>query len=231
MMQIYSNLEVIVIDEGNDETKIVCEYWNNFINIRYFHFDKPEGYTSPAKARNIGWRKAESDYVVFTDPEVIIPLGYIATCFEYHQQNPKSITAIKPIILSQRQTRSLLDYDLLSPNMIEQISKNFQRTELNIYEHPENKYIQSRKSWRDNHFSMIPKKALIEVDGVNEKFDSWGFEGIDLIERIMSKGYKLNNFIDKKMFVYHQWHEVNRDMKKADQQRISFGIKGCGEKD
>jgi len=90
----------------------------------------------------------------------------------------------------------------------------------------ENIQIQNRKSWRDNHFSMMPKQALVDVDGVNENFTSWGFEGIDLIERIIEKGYQLYNF--KGVYVYHLWHSVNRNMDLANQQRKVYGVKNCG---
>ena len=221
--QINKNTSIIIVDDGStDGTENTVKYYSDKMKISYIYQEKKE-YSSPAHARNIGWKSADAKYISFTDPEIVIPPNTIQQCFNYHQTHPKSITALKPIMMSEVETEvffSLSDsYGWLFNRKIEEFSEG------------ENQQIQKRKSWRDNHFSMMPKQALEDVGGVNENFTSWGFEGIDLIERIIEKGYKLYNFTDEDLFVYHLWHQVNRNMNLAIQQKKIYGTKNCGLND
>jgi len=216
--QIWDKVTVVVVDDGStDNTKSIVDKYSPHMKISYIYNDKKE-YSSPAKARNIGWKSIKSKYISFTDPEIVIPIDTIKKCYDYHLKN-LSVTALKPIMVDEFDTEIVFKngYEFLFNKDIED------------FDSMENQQIQSRKTWKDNHFSMMPYQALVDVDGVNENFNCWGFEGIDLIERIIDKGYRLQNF--KNDFVYHLWHPVNRDMKLADEQRKKYGIKNCGLKD
>ena len=224
--QLARNIEIIIVDDSSsDNTKKMIDTYYSDLNVKYIFNKKSNGYSSPAQARNIGWKNSDAKYICFTDPENLIPWTYLNKVYEYHTKNPDSVTCIKPIMLSEKQT-SKLDNDSLFDNLDNLFKINFKS-----FNDEENIYIQNRKSWRDNHFSMMPRKALEEINGVNENFDKWGFEGIDLIERILKKGYQLYNFIEEEYFVFHQWHNINRNMKIAEKQRSEFGIKDCGKID
>lgn len=218
--QIWDKVTVVIVDDGStDNTKEIVDIHSKNMKISYIFNEKKE-YTSPAHARNIGWKSVKTQYVAFTDPEIILLPETVKKCFDYHEKS-LSITALKPIMVNEFDTELFFTqedrYALLK--------------EYDDYDDMENTQIQQRKTWKDNHFSMMPRQALIDVDGVNENFNCWGFEGIDLIERIIDKGYRLQNFIKEKMFVYHLWHAVNRDMSLANEQRKKYGIKDCGLKD
>ena len=211
-----NKISIIIVDDGStDGTENTVKYYADKMRISYI-YQKKEEYSSPAHARNVGWKSADAKYISFTDPEIVIPPNTIQLCYDYHQANPKSITALKPIMMDEAETEVFF-------SLSEPYEWLYNRKE---FSDSENIQIQNRKSWRDNHFSMMPKQALVDVDGVNENFTSWGFEGIDLIERIIEKGYQLYNF--KGVYVYHLWHSVNRNMDLANQQRKVYGVKNCG---
>ena len=65
--QTYSNLEVILVDDGSkDKSPLICdEYARNYPNIQSFH-QKNSG---PSTARNLGLEKANGDYILFVDSD------------------------------------------------------------------------------------------------------------------------------------------------------------------
>ena len=220
--EIWDNVEIIIVDDGStDNTENTVNFFKRNMNIQYIK-RKKTAYSSPAAARNIGWKSVDAKYISFTDPEIILKPNTVKLCYDYHISHPQTITALKPIMLTDTESETFAAFS-------DRYNWLFSR-DISEFSHPENIQIQQRKTWRDNHFSMMPKQALIDVNGVNENFTSWGFEGIDLIERILDKSYKLYNFTKEQLFVYHLFHEVNRDMQLADQQRQQFGIKNCGKR-
>ena len=210
--------QIIIVDDGStDDTKKVVDEYSSQLNISYIYNDKKE-YSSPAKARNIGWETSKTQYICFTDPEVILPPYLLKTVYDYHMHHPNRITTVKPIMMDEVETETFFKYS-------DRFHWLFNR-DITQFENSENEQIQKRKTWRDNHFSMMPRQALVDVNGVNESFTIWGFEGIDLIERIIDKGYPLYTVHD---CVYHLWHSAPRDMNKADEQRKQYGVKNCGK--
>jgi len=219
------NYEIIIVDDGS--TDGTYEYMQDRVkkypNIRYIFNDKKE-YTSPANARNRGVNHSQGKYIVFTDAENLIPYEYLSYTYEFHnKQKENYITAFRPFMFEEENMNKIENVEWkrdvrLLKQVINMDSEN-------------NKGMLTRNTWRDNHFSMFSREMYDKVGGVNENFDTWGFEGIDFVERMIKNGCKLYNFKSENFFVYHQWHEVNRDLKKADEQRKKFGTKGCGERD
>jgi len=214
--QVWDKVQIIIVDDGStDNTRSIVEEFASQLDILYIYNEKKE-YSSPAKARNIGWKVSKAKYICFTDPEVLSP--FLKKSFNYHEEHPKSITTVKPIMMDEVETETFFNYS-------DRYNWLFGRN-IDQFQNPENIQIQKRKTWRDNHFSMMPRQALMDVDGVNENFTMWGFEGIDFIERIIEKEYSLHTFED---YVYHLWHPAPRDMNKADEQRKKYGVKNCGK--
>ena len=180
-------------------------------------------YSSPSSARNFGVKQSRSKYIVFTDPETLVPFDYLRMAYEFHEANKGNwITAFFPLMLTKDDLEKLNKVDwkkdpLLVDGIVTKTSED-------------NLYVAKRKTWRDNNFSMFGKESYDKIGGVNESFTKWGYEGIDFVERMIKiGGCKLYNF--PKLFVYHQWHGLIRDLEKAEYERATFGIKDCGKHD
>jgi glycosyltransferase involved in cell wall biosynthesis len=67
MSQIYSNFEIIVVDDGSpdDKTKILCE---SYSKVKYLRIKNSGG---PARPRNEGIRLAGGDFIAFVDDDDI----------------------------------------------------------------------------------------------------------------------------------------------------------------
>lgn len=214
--------EIIVIDDGSkDNTReIVLKHKKTFPNIKYVYVLKDTEYTSPARARNIGFEESTYKYCCFTDPEILVPTNMLKMHNVIHEINEKCIVCTRPILMTKEETIKIDDIDFKDLNLSKLndlipslLNENIHTLEMN------------QKQWKDNHFSSFKREDFLKINGVNEKFDKWGFEGIDFVERMISLGLELIN-VDK---VYHMWHDAPRDMKIANKQRLEHGVKDCGK--
>ena len=224
VFQEYSDFdyEIVVIDDGSTDNtnEIVDKYKETFPYINYKHILNREEYSSPALARNIGLKEAKYEYCCFTDPEILVPYNMLKIHDEIHKGNKNSIICTRPIVMTKEETNNLNKLDLKCLNVWE-LDKKIPSL-LDIKKH---KLEMTQKNWKDNHFSSFKREHALKINGVNKNFNKWGFEGIDFVERMVKSGLNLIN-VDK---VYHMYHDAPRDMKLANEQRLKFGVKGCGE--
>lgn len=72
--QMFSDFEVLVVEDGSSETgEAVCNQYASQLNVRYF-YKKNEG---PGKARNAGCEEAKSDFFIFLDSDCLVPPNYL----------------------------------------------------------------------------------------------------------------------------------------------------------
>lgn len=78
--QIYSDFEVIVVEDGStDDAKVIVESYQNQLDVHYY-FKKNEG---QGFARNDGFDRAKGDYYIVFDSDCLIPRDYLKTVNEY----------------------------------------------------------------------------------------------------------------------------------------------------
>ncbi len=73
----YPNLEIVVVDNAptSDETaRLVAERFADRPEVRYLREDRP----GTSRARNLGLRAATSEFVAFTDDDVLVDPGWAA---------------------------------------------------------------------------------------------------------------------------------------------------------
>ncbi len=72
--QTYKDFEVIIVEDGSEvDCREVVEQYKDKLDIKYF-YKKNE---RPAIARNYGVARAQGEYVIFVDSDVIVPPEYL----------------------------------------------------------------------------------------------------------------------------------------------------------
>lgn len=72
--QTITNFEVIVVEDGSAvPCRDVCEKYRGLLNLHYFYKDN----SGPGQSRNYGVERAQGDYVLILDSDVVVPAGYL----------------------------------------------------------------------------------------------------------------------------------------------------------
>ena len=80
-----TDFEVVVVEDGSAvPCQEVCEKYAQQLNIQYF--TKPN--SGPGQTRNYGVERAQGDYVLILDSDVVLPEGYLAAGSAELQREP-----------------------------------------------------------------------------------------------------------------------------------------------
>lgn len=75
LTQTFRDFEVIIVEDGSQvPCRDVVERYADRLNVRYY--DKPN--SGPGQTRNYGVERAEGEYVLILDSDVVLPEGYLA---------------------------------------------------------------------------------------------------------------------------------------------------------
>lgn len=84
VLQTYKDFEVLIIEDGSSEPcENVCKEFSEKLDLKYF--SKPN--TGQGFSRNFGSEKAQGEWLVFYDSDVIVPPNYLSTVAAYFQEN------------------------------------------------------------------------------------------------------------------------------------------------
>ena len=72
--QAITDFEVIVVEDGSAiPCHDVCEKYRGLLNLHYFYKEN----SGPGQSRNYGVERAQGDYVLILDSDVVVPPGYL----------------------------------------------------------------------------------------------------------------------------------------------------------
>lgn len=72
--QTLHDFEVVIVEDGSGiPCKDVCKRYENRLSLRYF--EKPN--SGPGQSRNYGVERADGEYVIILDSDVVLPEGYL----------------------------------------------------------------------------------------------------------------------------------------------------------
>ena len=178
--------EVIVVDSGIDEKGLVVieKFKREHENLRFY--SPSWGNVGPAKARNLGIKKAQNEIVAFTDDDCAVPPDWLRKFDEGYKRDKgykgyKGIAGVGGYLEAPSET--------LSKNIFAKYEKFHEWSEYNIQD---NEFISTKRDeapFETNNISYR-KKILEEASGFDESFPAWatGDDG-DLKERIVKRGY------------------------------------------
>ncbi len=183
--------EVMVVD--NNSTDNSLEYLSSrFESVQFISNKENLGF---AKACNQGWQKAKGDYVLFLNPDTIVPEDCINKCISFFQSHPDAgALGVKMLDGSGKflkESKRAFPSPLTSLFKLFGLAKLFPRSGTFARYHlghlDENK--NNEVDVLAGAFMMIRREVLEKVGSFDETFFMYG-EDIDLSYRIQQAGYK-----------------------------------------
>ena len=183
--------EVIIIDNNSSDNSI--EYLTNrFPSFRFIGNNENKGF---AKACNQGVQLCSGKYVLFLNPDTILPEDCFKKCISFFEaQQHAGAIGIKMIDGSGK---FLKESKRAFPSPITSLFKLFGFSKLFPRSKTFSKYHLGHLSENENHevdvlagaFMMMKKEVLDKVGGFDETFFMYG-EDVDLSYRIQKAGFK-----------------------------------------
>jgi len=175
----YPNYEIIVIADGpaEQQVKLAKAY-----SAKIFQLETPCG---PAKARNLGAKKATGDFIFFTDSDVMVYPETIEKVIQIFQ----NYTDIAAVIGSYDDQPS-------APNFFSQYK--------NLIHHYVHQTSNNEASTFWTACGGIRRNIFLELDGFNEKYRVPSIEDIEFGYRLKNSGYSIR--LEKSVLVKHLKH-------------------------
>lgn len=194
--------EIFVVDNNStDGSRGFFE--NKFPQVKFTWNTKNEGF---AKANNIALRQVSGDYILFLNPDTIVPEDCFEKCISFIQSKNNTIACgIKMIDGSGKflkESKRAFPSPMTSLYKLSGLTRLFPKSKIF------SKYHLGYLDENVNHevdvlagaFMMVPKKIIETTGGFDEKFFMYG-EDIDLSYRIQKAGYK--NFYFAESSIIH----------------------------
>lgn len=182
--------EIIVVDNNSSDGSF--DFFKNRFPKVTFIFNKTN--VGFAKANNQGLQTAKSEYILFLNPDTIVPEDCLEKCIHFLQtKNNNSALGIKMLDGSGK---FLKESKRAFPSPVTSFYKLSRLSNLFPYSKVFSKYHLGYLNENQNHkvdvlagaFMMIPKKILEKTGAFDEHFFMYG-EDIDLSYRIQEAGY------------------------------------------
>lgn len=180
--------ELIIVDYGGNDTLSAELKKINIGKLRYIYADEP-GRFSSSHARNIGYKAANGDYILSLDCDLILPDGFIQNIFAEIKKHPNS-AIFGPVYKLMPKEQDALESGQLDP------IKDF-----NILKE---KALPHKINAPSGAIILAPRSSILAVGGYDEEYIGYGFQDIDLVERLKRSG--LHQALPGSVFALHQFH-------------------------
>ncbi len=179
------DFEVIFVDYGSDKeySEPLQALTNKYSFMKYYYVAHPGLLWNKSKAFNFGIRKAETDYIMTADVDLLFPSDFVSE--------------IKTLCSSK--TFSLFSYGYLSKSETRKVREKNDLSELKPTHYGE-----------INGAGLYQKSSLEDIQGFDEFYHFYGSEDEDLFIRLENSGLKRNQ--NQNQILLHQWHERFTDI-------------------
>ncbi len=83
--QTLKDFEVVIVEDGSAKPcKDVCDKYAGILSLHYYAKEN----SGPGQSRNYGAERAQGDYVIILDSDVVLPTGYLQAIDDELRQNP-----------------------------------------------------------------------------------------------------------------------------------------------
>lgn len=83
--QTLKDFEVVIVEDGSAKPcKDVCDKYAGILSLHYYANEN----SGPGQSRNYGAERAQGDYVIILDSDVVLPTGYLQAIDDELRQNP-----------------------------------------------------------------------------------------------------------------------------------------------
>lgn len=83
--QTVKDFEVLIVEDGSVKPcKDVCDKYANILDLHYYAKEN----SGPGQSRNYGAERANGEYVIILDSDVVLPAGYLQAVEDELKQNP-----------------------------------------------------------------------------------------------------------------------------------------------
>jgi len=186
--------EIVIVDDGSEDgTKSIVERIQESYpeaNIRYYFNNNP-GWTICCHALNCAIKKASSEILMLTEPEVLHASEDVKI-IKRHFENPandKTILIGNPLYrVYEEAFQKLTEEELLDPILITR-RKNVHEWYQGYCSPPDTITFMPRGG--THHIAAILKKHMINIQGYEESFEgAGGYDDIEMLTRLRYYGVK-----------------------------------------
>jgi glycosyltransferase involved in cell wall biosynthesis len=183
--QTFKNFEVIIADDGSTDGTGEFIQGNRWSFPLHYHHQENKG---RAAARNLGWRNARGDIIVFVDSHCILDADFLQQHYLSQSQNENTDIAVVRGYAPTIGPIENLGKKRVAPT--EKEKKAFIR-------HTHDPF----RGFMTGNIS-IRKSVLQKVAGFDEDYKEYGFEDADLGWRIKKAGYRFNLNLNAIVYVF-----------------------------
>ncbi|MCK5110276.1 MAG: glycosyltransferase family 2 protein [Arcobacteraceae bacterium] len=215
--------EIIIADDGsNEDTKQLIENFAVNSSIPIIHsWQEDDGFRA-AKSRNKAISKAQSEYIVLIDGDIILHKDFI----KEHKINAKEnffIQGSRVLINEQKSKEVLADKQTIFTFWDNGLQNRKNAIHCDILSFIFSNKKDNLKGIKTCNMSFY-KADCLKVNGFNEDFIGWGREDSEFVVRLLNTGVHRQN-IRFNCIIYHIWHNENtRDSLKVNDEMLNNAI-------
>lgn len=202
--------EIIVVDNASSDSSV--EYLQKlFPRIKFIENKKNVGF---AKANNLALPFVKGDYILYLNPDTILPEDTLNNCLQFFKANPNcGALGVKMIDGSGKfLPESKRAFPSLTTAFFKLIGLSVIFPSSSIF----NKYALGHLNKDDSHevdvlagaFMMLPKEVVHKTNGFDEAYFMYG-EDIDLSYRVQQLGYK-NYYFGNQPIIHFKGESTKR---------------------
>jgi glycosyltransferase involved in cell wall biosynthesis len=218
--------EVIIADDGSKEsTRELIELYQRTFPVPLHHIWHPDDGFQLAKIRNRAFAKAQCEYIIQIDGDVILHPKFIHDHLKFAA--PGSFLSGSRMLMNHELSRKVIQERRTNISLLEKGISN----RLNGIHFPVMSYLLSpvyrmgsKKYYVKGCNMSFWRKDLLAVNGYDENFVGWGREDSDIAIRLINNG-QVKRFLKQRAIMYHIWHrEASRSMEQTNVKRMNDAI-------